>query len=96
MGDNDVEYGDEWETTDTDDHNTYAYECDPCGLKSENSLDVFTTIMSAPLIARIAMLRLVEKVDMDWSERREYWKNLKPVTPEQEKGREIEYDEPKT
>lgn len=93
-----IEYGDDWETVDSDNHETYAYECGNCCLRKDEAKDVFTTVMSAPLMARIAMLRIVEVQNsaLDWTERRQIWSDLKPITPEQEKGKEVEYDDPQT
>jgi len=89
----DVEYGDDWETVDTDNHEAYAYECDRCGYQGDAVAEVFTSVMSTPLVARCVLVRMIEERDSSWAERDEMWKRLKPIAPWQEKGKEVEYDE---
>jgi len=88
----DVEYGDDWNTTDSDNHHTYAYECGVCSWRREKVEEVFTSILSTPLIARITMLRMLAEKSMEWQARRTMWQGLEPITPEQEKGQEVKYN----
>ena len=89
-----VDYGDDWDTQDSDNLEIYQYECGHCGLSSSNVDEVFTRIMSTPLVARQVMLRMIEKkTASDWVEKQDLLNRLNPIGENEEKDQEVEYAE---